>query len=169
MIDMGASDNPLVCQGAGMPKRGGPEKVRLSRVPPDAQIVAYLFVGAALVMIVFGLMLVTDLVHLYNRVYPHLTLLGAVQVSSVFVAGMNMVVSGLLAGIAAYGLLKRHKYGWWLAMLFAVNEGISLGVLEYTGHHMGFLRLVWIPILVGWLLFRVRIYRPFSRQHARVA
>ena len=92
-----------------------------------------------------------------------LILFGTVQVTSDFWFGILSVVYVCLNGITAYGLLKRWRLGWWGQLLLTLDGiTICIGNARYTPIRSYF----WIVVnvlLLFWLIYRMKMYRPFGR------
>ncbi len=131
------------------------------RLPDDVRVIGFIHVLSGFALLARGLLIILGVL----PPGPDLgvpTLFGAIWITTRLGKGIEQLIIAPLALIRGYGLLRGRAFGWWLYT-------IALVELTYDWIAYGHVRpLMMVPILVlnalqgAWLIYRWRLFRPFS-------
>lgn len=130
---------------------------RKKKMPLDARIVGWLVLTSAFIGFLCVGLLVIGLAHNPSD-YHRPVLFGTVSLTSDLSLGIHTFLSGLVCLISGYGLIKGHKFGWWLTLILSIDN-ISDSLLIFSDYRITASIGIYISIgIIIWLVWRRGFY-----------
>ncbi|HIJ69734.1 MAG TPA: hypothetical protein HPP87_00050 [Planctomycetes bacterium] len=127
------------------------------RMPLDVRIIAWLFVGGAIITFFMVALSLFGLLNL-NPDYSPSVLFGLVSLDSNFTSAIYYLLCAVLELICAYGLITGRAYAWWLTMMHSVIIFFDAILLYSHVPTAATLSMAIVLSIVVWLLSRRRLY-----------
>ncbi len=126
-------------------------------MPLDVRIMGWIFFAASVVWLLIGLLLFTEISHIPPG-DQRLTFFGMITLTSDMSFGMHSLVISLTGFLSFYGIMKGHRFGWWIALFLCIN-GCSDSILVFSQHRVAAVISILMSIgIIVWLVFRRRLY-----------
>ncbi len=130
------------------------------KMPLDVRIVAWLcFIGGFMGLGVV-LLLATGSMH-FAADYTRPIVFGAFSIASDLSSGIHALVTGIASLVCGYGIMKGLKFGWWLTLIYSINNiGDSvLLLLSYEHDNPAIIGMCISLALIIWLVYRRRLFK----------
>lgn len=127
------------------------------KMPLDTRIIGWLVFIDALVHLFFALLLLSGFGY-FPSPGSRAALFGTVFLVSEIPSGVYSFCLGIVGALAAYGIIKRLTFGWWLTLIYLINNIFDL-LPKFSVHWVSI--SIWICIslgIVAWLICRRRLY-----------
>ena len=141
--------------------------VAKARPPWDARLVGWAHVAFGILGLLLWTAVLTGFAQPGPSEWRSLYLFGMLEVRSVLWSGVIGVPLSAASVLEGYGLARGRRYGWWLALALNLNVLPTLWVNLTAPPRVAPIWLAFYLLVLGWLLWRVRLYRPFGSGPAR--
>jgi len=135
------------------------------KMPFDARIIGWWLFATAFISFLFGFGLLSGLWHIPSG-YDQTVIFSMVSLTSDLSSGIYSILGGLLCLVAAYGIIRGYKFGWWLMLICSIIN-ISDSTLIFSHHPVTSIIGICIGLgIIIWLVYRRRLYN-ISRNSER--
>jgi len=142
------------------------------RPPWDARVIGWAHVAFGILGLLLAIIALAGIAHPSEsgwKPWRPLILFGTLEIHSISWQGVRGLLLGIAMMLGGYGLARGRRYGWWLILACNLESLPMLLVNLTTTPCVTPVWLVFYLLVLGWLLGRIRLYRPFGHGRTKVA